>query len=87
MPPTAVRLLITAHTIKMFQLKHDLTSVLFNPKSPGRLRKSDAKMHQTVEIAARILELCVIQKECELFVSTTQRKLDRARDVLIDLIV
>ena len=44
-------------------------------------------MHQTGEIAAHILELCVIQKECELFVSTTQRKLDRARDVLIDLIV
>jgi hypothetical protein len=40
-------------------------------------------MHQTGEIAARIPELCAIQEECELFVSTSQSKLDRARDVLI----
>jgi hypothetical protein len=83
MPPTAVRLLFTAKTFRLFLTEHDLVSVLFNPKLAKRLRKSDAKLHQTSEFAARIMESCVIQEECELLVSTTHRKLDRARDVLI----
>lgn len=83
MPPTAVRLLLTAKTFRLFQTKHDLISVLFNPKSVRRLRMSEAKLHQTSEFAARIMESCVIQEECELFVSTTHRKLYQASYVLI----